>query len=126
TTPVAQGVQKLPSDTYYEILLLGLPGHTPVLPAELRNGFPYAYNKSLVPSISDASAQTLLTDGQMSGTINVRGETVRVFGRLSTLSLMEGGPTVQAAFLVGIPASLLTQTLDQLAQDLIATVLIAF
>ncbi len=126
TSPIAQGVQKLPSDTYYEILLLGLAGHIPEIPSELRNGFPYAYNSTLVSSISDASAQTLLSSGEMSSTINVRGETVRVFGRLGTLSLSQSGPSVQAAFLVGIPASLLSQTLDQLAQDLIATVLIAF
>ncbi len=56
----------------------------------------------------------------------MKGERLRVLGRLSTVNFTTGVPSVQAAFLVGIPASLMRQTLDQLAQDLIATVLIAF
>ncbi|MBW7916177.1 MAG: HAMP domain-containing histidine kinase [Trueperaceae bacterium] len=126
TSTIAQGLQKLPSDTYYQILLIGQAGRVPDLPSELRAGVPYAFNSSLVASMSDASAQQLLKDGQMIETVTVRGETVRVIGRLATITLTSNGPSVQAAFLVGIPASLVAQTLDQLAQDLIATVLIAF
>lgn len=125
TSTIARGVQKLPSDTFYQILLIGQAGVMPT-PSEFKGGFPYNANSNLAASISDAAAQSLLTHGSLTETVTVRGETVRVIGRLGTLNLTADGPGLQAAFLVGIPASLLTQTLDQLSQDLIATVLIAF
>lgn len=126
TSTIAQGLQKLPSDAYYQILLVGPSGRTPASPSDLRSSITWASNSTLVSRLSDAAVQSLIADEQMTEEVNMKGERLRVLGRLSTVNFTTGVPSVQAAFLVGIPASLMRQTLDQLAQDLIATVLIAF
>lgn len=126
TSTIAQGVEKLPSDAHYQILLVGPAGRVPDSPSDLRGSVTWASNSGIVSSLPDSAVQSLLDTGQMTETVNVKGERLRVLGRLSTVNFTTGVPSVQAAFLVGIPASLMSQTLEQLARDLIATVLIAF
>jgi len=126
TSTIAQGVEKLPSDAHYQILLVGPAGRVPDSPSDFRGSVTWASNSGIVSSLPDSAVQSLLDTGQMTETVNVKGERLRVLGRLSTVNFTTGVPSVQAAFLVGIPASLMSQTLEQLARDLIATVLIAF
>ncbi len=126
TSTIDQGLQKLPSDTYYQILIIGLAGRVPESITSLRSGVTYKSNTSLIGTLSDAAAQTLLATGEVREVVNSKGERIQVLARLAAITFPAQDSTVQAAFLVGIRASLIARTLDQLARDLIATVLIAF
>ncbi|MBX3139673.1 MAG: HAMP domain-containing histidine kinase [Trueperaceae bacterium] len=123
---ITQAVQKLPSNTYYQVLIVGLEGRIPESVASLRSSATYDGNSNLLGPLSDAAAQTFITTGEVGEVVSVRGEQIRVLGRLAPVTFPAQGVTFQAAVLVGVRMSLMAQTLDQLARDLIATVLIAF
>ncbi len=123
---ISEALQKLPSNTYYQILIVGSAGSVPQSVAQLRTGVSYTYNSNLLNPLSDSALQSLLDSGKVSASLNLRGESLRVLGSLGRIDLQAQGRSVQAVFLVGIPANLLTATLDQLRRDLVLTVIIAF
>ena len=123
---IAQGLQKLPSDTYFQILIVGQAGFAPDSPASLRAGVPYLNNYNLAASLSDPAIQTLLVSGEVSGMVDAEGGRMHIIGRLGQLEYRGQETVVEAAYFVGVPAGMMAATLDQLARDLILTVLVAF
>lgn len=123
---IAEGLQRLPSDTYYQILLVGPADRVPDSVASLRAGVPYAANSGLAALLPDTAMQALLDQGDVAANVTTRGERLRVLGQLGRIDFVAQGRSVQAAFLIGIPASLMAQTLDQLTRDLVLTVVMAF
>lgn len=123
---IAQGLQKLPSDTYFQILIVGQAGFAPDSPASLRAGVPYLNNYNLAASLSDPAIQTLLGSGEVSGMVDAEGGRMHIIGRLGQLEYRGQETVVEAAYFVGVPAGMMAATLDQLARDLILTVLVAF
>lgn len=126
TSSIAEGLQRLPSDTYYQILLVGPADRLPDSVAALRAGVPYATNAGLAALLPDSAMQTLIEEGDVAATVTSRGERLRILGRLGRIDFTAQGRSVQAAFLVGIPAGLMAETLDQLTRDLVLTVVMAF
>lgn len=139
TSTIPEGLQKLPSNAYYQIQIVGGPTRVLGSAAELRTGVPYAQNSRILQGLSDAALQRLFERGELSTTVTLNDQSLAVQGRLgwlNDLSLASPGRvgrseldqdrSFQVVSLVGIPANLMTLTLDQLKRDLIITVLIAF
>jgi len=126
TTSISAGLLKLPSDTYYQVLLVGQPGRMPTTPNQFKASVPYRDNANLLFSLPDSAIQSLIDTDRTTVTLNAEGDRLRVIGKMGRIVDPSTQGTVEAAFLVGIPAGLTASTLDQLARDLIATVLIAF
>jgi two-component system, OmpR family, sensor kinase len=135
TVPVREGLQKLPSDAYYQIILLGPANHLPDGPAGIRDGFPYQpsdyppnpTNDSLVALLSNPALTDLLAKGHVSSVVSLAsGEQLTVLSELGTLYFPAQSRTFEAATFVGIPSSTLARTLDQLARNLVLTVLLGF
>src|SRR5690606_26014400 len=57
---IAEGVQKLPSNTYYQILFVGSSERAPDTVAQLRTGVSYFANSNLLSPLGDGALQTLL------------------------------------------------------------------
>ena len=123
---IAEGVQKLPSNTYYQILFLGRPDRDISGVAELRVGYSYFSNSNILGPLSDSALQRLIDDGEVSASVNLGGESISVLGRLGRIDFPREDNSFRAAFLVGIPANLMTATLDQLKRDLVVSVVMAF
>ncbi|HKI56129.1 MAG TPA: ATP-binding protein [Trueperaceae bacterium] len=136
TVPVQEGLQKLPSDAYYQIILLGQANHIPDSPAGIRDGFPYrpsGYPRpnptedSLVSLMSNPALSDLLAKGHVSSVVSLpSGEQLTVLAELGTLYFPTQSRTFEAVTFVGIPSSTVARTLDQLARNLVLTVLLAF
>jgi len=134
--PVPEGLQKLPGDAYYQIMVLGVAGRVPGNPGDIRNGIPYTPSlssrsnptgDSLVALLGDASLQQLIDTGYVSSSITLQnGEKLRVLGELGKLDRPAQQMSFEVAMFIGIPASTVARTLDQLARDLVLTVLLAF
>ncbi|NLG09528.1 MAG: HAMP domain-containing histidine kinase [Deinococcales bacterium] len=124
---IAEGLQKLPSNTYYQILIVGAE-RRPETVAQIRSGVSYSNfsNSNLVTTLSDSALQTLLEEGEVAASVTLNDESVRLMARLGRIDFPAQGRAFQAAFLVGIPVSLMNATLDQLQRDLMLTVLVAF
>ncbi len=126
---LVEGLQRLPSDTFYQIVLIGSFDRARENPASIRAGVPYPITGfpgyPLVTAMSESALQTLSSSGSVATTITSGGERIRVLGRLGQISSTDGR-VIPAAFLVGVPAGLMASTLEQLARDLVLTVLIAF
>jgi len=133
---VREGLQKLPSDAYYQIILLGSANNVPDSPKGIRDGFPYRpsdyprpnpTDDSLVGLMSDTSLSDLLNSGHMSAVVALPGgEQLTVLGELSTIYFAAQSRTLEAVTFVGVPSSTLAHTLDQLARNLVLTVVLAF
>lgn len=136
TVPVREGLQKLPSDAYYQIILLGSANQVPNNPAGIRDGFPYRpsdyprpnpTDDSLVALMSNAALSDLLNAGHASSVVSLpSGEQLTVLAELGTLYFPAQSRTFEAVTFVGIPSSTVARTLDQLARNLVLTVLLAF
>jgi two-component system, OmpR family, sensor kinase len=129
------GVQQLPGDAYYQIVLLG-PVDVQLGPqSDIRAGVNYAVPGGrpnptpvrLVDLLSERSIQDLLARGEAAGYVTLpNGERLRVLGELTIIDFPLQETRLTAAVLVGIPASNVRLALDQLAQDLGLTVVLAF
>lgn len=126
TSTLAEGLQKLPSNTYYQILLVGDPDAPGVTVSQLRTAFSYSANLNLITPLSDAALQRLIDDRSVSANVAVGGESISVLGQLGRMDFPREDRSFQATFLVGIPATLMKATLDQLKRDLVVTVVLAF
>ena len=144
---VDTGIAQLPGGAYYEILLHGSPGSTPSGPEALRISTPLGRRvrenptqHSIAAALGDAALQSLIRDGEVSATAALPdGQRLYVLAELSTLTIRvsrteqlsrfdDMPPLFEygAAVLVGIPSSGTAETLDQLANDLALTVILAF
>jgi two-component system, OmpR family, sensor kinase len=128
------GLQQLPGDAYYQIVLLG-PVDVPIADsADIRVGFNYDVpgrpnptNVRLLEALPDRTVQDLVTQGEMAGHATLPdGERLRVLGELTTIDFPLQDVRFTAAVLVGLPASTVELALEQLAQDLGLTVVLAF
>jgi len=136
TVPVREGLQKLPSDAYYQIILLGSANKVPETPQGIRDGFPYRPSDyprpnptedSLVALMPNTALSDLLGKGHVSSVVSLAGgEQLTVLAELGTLYFPAQSRTFEAVTFVGIPSSTVARTLDQLARNLVLTVLLAF
>lgn len=137
--PVNEGLQKLPGDMYYQIVILGRAGNLPENPAAIRNGIVYSSaqtrrsnptNDSLVALVPDAALQQLLESngsGPVSTSVRLSdGDSLRVLAELGKLDRPAYQTSFEVAMFIGIPSSSVKRTADQLARDLGLTVIIAF
>ena len=123
---LGRGIGRLPSDAGSLILVVGQAGVRPDSVEALRDGVNIVGDERIVMEMSDAALQTLLENGRVQASIGSGASRMRVHGQLGTyVSLGRGGP-LGAAYFVSIPAGLMAITLDQLARDLIMTVVLAF
>ncbi len=125
-TTITERLQKLPSNTYYQILLVGLPDRPVSSVAQLRTGVPFGDNINLLATLNDAALQRLIDTGEVSATVTIGSESIAVLGRIDRIDFPRDERPLRASFLVGIPASLMAATLDQLKRDLVVTVVLAF
>ncbi len=133
---VREGLQKLPSDAYYQIILLGSANNVPDNPQGIRDGFPYRPSDyprpnptedSLVSLMSNSTLSDLLANGHVSAVVALpSGEQLTVLGELGTIYFAAQARTLEAVTFVGVPSSTVAHTLDQLARNLVLTVLLAF
>ncbi|MBX3142921.1 MAG: HAMP domain-containing histidine kinase [Trueperaceae bacterium] len=124
-----EGLQRLPSDTFYQIVLIGTFDRVRENPASIRAGVPYTIagfpSSPLVTAMSESALQTLSATSSVVTTVVSGGERIRLLGRLGQVSAFDGR-LLPAAFLIGVPAGLMASTLEQLARDLVLTVIVAF
>ncbi len=133
---VLEGLRQLPGDAYYEVLILGRGEQVPDDPAGVRAGVPYVEpsryrpnpsDDSLIALLSDAQLESLLASGSVAAGVSLpSGEQLRVLGDLGRLSFPAQQVSLSAAVFVGVPASNVASTLQQLAEDLGLTVVAAF
>ncbi len=133
---VLEGLRQLPGDAYYEIVILGRDEEIPDEPDAVRSGVPYVEparfrpnptDESLVAMLQDAALAEMLQSGSVTaGVVLESGEQLQVLGDVGRLAFPNERIALTAAVFVGVPASNVAATLEQLAQDLGLTVLIAF
>jgi signal transduction histidine kinase len=126
STSLTSGLLKLPSDTYYQVLLVGRTATMPGTVSGFKASVPYRSNSNLLLQLPDSAVQTLIDTQRTAVSLGSGSDRLRVIGRMGTIPGGQNQGAIRAAFLVGIPAGLMTTTLDQLARDLTATVVIAF
>jgi two-component system, OmpR family, sensor kinase len=133
---IATGLQRLPGDAYYQIVLVetspALPGNV----AAIRNGVDYTQpasvrvnptGDSLLGLLSDRALQSLVEGEELASYVTLANqERLRVLGALGTIAFPNQQVALTAVILVGVPTSNVQATLDQLARDLGLTVLVAF
>ncbi|MDA0700335.1 MAG: ATP-binding protein [bacterium] len=133
---IATGLQRLPGDAYYQIVLVETAPALPESVSAIRNGVDYTQPASvrtnptadsLLALLPDRALQSLVDDGDLAGYVTLASqERLRVLGALGTIAFPNQQVALTAVILVGLPTSNLQVTLDQLAQDLGLTVLVAF
>ncbi|MBA2667488.1 MAG: HAMP domain-containing protein [Trueperaceae bacterium] len=128
------GLQQLPGDAYYQIILLGAVDADIGVGTDIRSGVNYVVpgranptNVRLAEVVPEVTVQELLSTGAAAGYATLpRGERLRVLGELTIVEFPVQEARVTAAVLVGLPASSTEAALAQLAQDLGLTVVLAF
>ncbi len=133
---ILTGLQRLPGDAYYQIVLLSDQGITPGSVADIRDGFTYTdptrfrENPSAdlpLDFLADRTVQALVDGERLDGLATLPGgERLRVLGELTAITFPSQNLTFTAAILVGVPTSAVEATLEQLAQDLGLAVIGAF
>ena len=133
---ILTGLQKLPGDAYYQIVLLSDEGITPRSVQDIRDGFTYADPTRFrenptddlpLDHLADRTVQALVDGESLAGYASLpTGERLRVLGELTAISFPSQGLTFTAAILVGVPTTGVETTLEQLAQDLGLAVVGAF
>jgi len=133
---IATGLQRLPGDAYYQIVLVETAPALPANVAGIRNGVDYTQpasvranptRDSLVALLPDRVLQALVDGDELAGYVTLANqERLRVLGALGTIAFPNQQVALTAVILVGLPTSNVQATLDQLARDLGLTVLVAF
>ncbi len=133
---VATGLQRLPGDAYYQIMLVAPAPGRPTDVETVRNGVDFTQASSsvrtnpsderILAALADRTVQELVDTGRLAGYATLsNGARLRVLGGLGTIEF-SNEQIVTAAILIGIPIGSVQATLDQLASDLGLTVLVAF
>ena len=133
---IATGLQRLPGDAYYQIVLVETAPARPRDVAGIRNGVDYTQpvsvranptGDSLLALLPDRALEDLIQQDELAGYVTLANqERLRVLGALGTIAFPNQQVALTAVILVGLPTSNLQSTLDQLAQDLGLTVVVAF
>jgi two-component system, OmpR family, sensor kinase len=133
---IATGLQRLPGDAYYQIVLVETSPALPSNVAAIRNGVDYTQpasvrvnptGDSLLGLLSDRALQALVEGEELASYVTLANqERLRVLGALGTIAFPNQQVALTAVILVGVPTSNVQATLDQLARDLGLTVLVAF
>ncbi|UCH24607.1 MAG: HAMP domain-containing protein [Trueperaceae bacterium] len=133
---IIQGLQKLPGDAYYQIVIYGPGGATPDSVSDLRSGVPFTRYDTLRPNptdeyipdaIGDAALTSLLDEGTLTTTVVLSNEQrLLIMGDLGTLTIPAPERSYSVMMLIGVPASGVAATLNQLANNLRFTVVAAF
>ncbi|MFN2322510.1 MAG: sensor histidine kinase [Trueperaceae bacterium] len=133
---VATGLQRLPGDAHYQILLVAPAPGRPTDVESVRNGVDFTQASTAVRSnpseerilgtLGDRTIQELVDTGRLAGYATLSdGTRLRVLGGLGTIEF-SNQQVVTAAILIGLPIGSVQATLDQLATDLGLIVLVAF
>jgi len=133
---ILTGLQKLPGDVYYQIILLSDQGITPSTVSDIREGFTYTdptrfrenpSDELPLDHLPDRNVQALVDGERLTGVATLpSGERLHVLGELSVITFPSQNLTFTAAVLVGVPTSSVDATLDQLSYDLSLAVVVAF
>lgn len=133
---IATGLQRLPGDAYYQIILVETAPAVPRDVATIRNGVDYTQptavranptDDSLLGLLSDRALEDLIAGDDLASYVTLRNqERLRVLGRLGTIAFPNQAVALTAVIVVGLPTSNVQRTLEQLAQDLGLIVLVAF
>lgn len=133
---IATGLQRLPSDAYYQIILVGATPTIPTNVESIRVGVDYTQPTSVRANPSDDSLLDLLPDRALeellarselaSFVLLASGERLRVLGNFGTIAFPNQQIALTAVILVGVSVSAVESTLEQLTRDLGAIVTIAF
>jgi len=133
---IATGLQRLPGDAYYQIVLVATSPEVPRDVAGIRNGVNYTQPASVRANPTDDTLLALLPDRVLEDLIRgddlaahvtlANQERLRVLGALGTIAFPNQQVALTAVILVGLPTSNVELTLEQLARDLGLTVLLAF
>ncbi len=123
---VKAAVQRLPSDAGSLVLLLGQEGTRPRSVDSIKTGVWHeARDLYILNRLPDSALQRLVDDGRIAVTVGSGDNKMRIHAQLGTVPLPFSRP-FSAAFFVAVPAGLMATTLDQLARDLVMTVVLAF
>ena len=133
---IATGLQRLPGDAYYQIVLVETAPEVPRDVAGIRNGVDYTQPAtvranptadSLLALLPDRVLEGLIAGDELAGHVTLANqERLRVLGALGTIAFPNQQVALTAVILVGLPTSNVQLTLEQLARDLGLTVLLAF
>lgn len=133
---ILEGLRQLPGDAYYEVLIIGQDGAVPSDPDLLRAGVPYVdparyrpnpTDDSLVDLLGDAPLREMLASGSLAEVVTLPSEErLQVLGDIGRLSFPAQQTALSAAVFVGVPATTVAASLDQLARDLGLTVVLSF
>jgi heavy metal sensor kinase len=133
---IATGLQRLPGDAYYQIVLVETAPEVPRDVAGIRNGVDYTQPASvranptadsLLALLPDRVLEELIAGDELAGHVTLANqERLRVLGALGTIAFPNQQVALTAVILVGLPTSNVQLTLEQLARDLGLTVLLAF
>lgn len=133
---IATGLQRLPGDAYYQIMLVAPAPGRPDDVAAIRNGVDFTQTSSsvrsnpteerILPVLNDRILGQLVDTGRLDAYATLsNGERLRVLGGLGTIGFTNQ-QVITAAIVVGLPVGGVEATLQQLAYDLGLTVLAAF
>jgi len=133
---IATGLQRLPGDAYYQIVLVETAPAVPETVAGIRVGVDYTQPTSVRANPSDDSLIELLPDRALeelletndlaSFVVLASGDRLRVLGTFGTIAFPNQQIALTAVILVGVPNAGVEQTLEQLSRDLGTIVLVAF
>lgn len=133
---ISTGLQRLPGDAYYQIVLVAPAPEVPASLTAIRNGVDYTQTNSIRPNptpdrilerLPDRALEPLLEGQPLTGSITLStGEPLRVLGDLGTIAFPNQARALTAAILVGVPTANVVATLQQLRTDLFLTVVLAF
>jgi two-component system OmpR family sensor kinase len=121
---VDSGLQKIPGDLLYHILIIG----DLRAPADLGIGLTFRGTRTrLAQLLSPAHLQELAATGTVAARTRLpSGENILLMGMLDSITEETFGRTYRALILVGVPASQLNINLNKLSSDLGVTVVLAF
>lgn len=133
---IATGLQRLPGDAYYQIVLVATAPEVPNDVTGIRNGVNYTQpasvranptRDSLLALLPDRVLEALIRGDELAAHVTLANqERLRVLGTLGTVAFPNQQVALTAVILVGLPTSNVQRTLEQLARDLGLTVLLAF
>lgn len=119
-------VRQLPSDTYYQIVLINPLEATRDNAEPLTGVLNYTGNSNLIAVLTEEDRAQLLEAGELTTRIGDGEETIAVHARIGAIQFPLDSEPISAVFTVGISGAIMQGTLAQLRADLIGIVILAF
>lgn len=133
---IATGLQRLPTDAYYQIVLVAAAPEVPSDVASIRVGVNYTQpaavranptDDSLLELLPDRALEELLASGELADSVHLAsGERLRVLGNFGTIAFPNQQLALTALTLVGVPIGGVEAALDELSRNLGVIVVVAF